>query len=66
MQLPRFCRAASYGSYLSHTYPSNDDRRRKTNGLKVHVIDYRLEGVAQAEPFTGWSPPFLDPAQALY
>jgi len=38
------------GSYLSHIYPSDRDRRHKTNGIKVRVIDYRLEGVADAEP----------------
>ena len=38
------------GSYLSHIYPSEQDWRRKTNGVKVRVIDYCLEGVADAEP----------------
>jgi len=38
------------GSYLSHIYPSTGHRRRKANGIKVRVIDYRLEGVADAEP----------------
>jgi len=38
------------GSYLSHIYPSEKDRRHKTNGIKVRVIDYRLEGVEDAEP----------------
>jgi len=38
------------GSYLSHIYPSERDWRRKTNGVQVRVIDYRLEGVADAEP----------------
>jgi hypothetical protein len=38
------------GSYLSHIYPSEQDRRRKTNGVQVRVIDYCLEGVADAEP----------------
>jgi hypothetical protein len=39
------------GSYLSRLYPSARDWRQKTNGLRVRVIDYRLEGVADAEPF---------------
>src|SRR5467141_2956980 len=30
------------GSYLSHIYPSEKDRRHKTNGVKVRVIDYCL------------------------
>jgi len=38
------------GSYLSRIYPSERDRRHKTNGIKVRVIDYHLEGVADAEP----------------
>jgi hypothetical protein len=38
------------GSYLSRIYPSEKDRRHKTNGIKVRVIDYRLDGVADAEP----------------
>src|SRR6266576_6967093 len=38
------------GSYLSHIYPSERDWRRKTNGVQVRVIDYCLDGVADAEP----------------
>ena len=38
------------GSYLSRIYPSERDWRHKTNGVTVRVIDYRLEGVAEAEP----------------
>jgi len=38
------------GSYLSHIYPSDKDRRRKTNGVAVRVIDYCLDGIADAEP----------------
>jgi hypothetical protein len=38
------------GSYLSQCYPSERDWRHKTNGIVVRVIDYRLEGVADAEP----------------
>jgi hypothetical protein len=38
------------GSYLSRIYPSERDRRHKANGVAVRVIDYRLEGVADAEP----------------
>jgi hypothetical protein len=49
MRLARDERLAD-GSYLSHIYPSEQDWRRKTNGVKVRVIDYRLEGVAEAEP----------------
>jgi hypothetical protein len=38
------------GSYLSHIYPSERDRRKNTNGIRVRVIEYRLEGIAEAEP----------------
>ena len=38
------------GSYLSHVYPSERDWRRKSNGVAVRVNDYRLEGIADAEP----------------
>jgi len=38
------------GSYLSRIYPSERDWRHKTNGVRVRVIDYRLEGIADAEP----------------
>ncbi len=40
----------SDGSYLSHIYPSERDWRKKTNGMPVRVIEYTLEGVADAEP----------------
>jgi len=38
------------GSYLSRIYPSERDRRKKINGIRVRVIEYRLEGVPEAEP----------------
>ena len=38
------------GSYLSRIYPSVRDWRRQTNGVKVRVIDYSLDGIADAEP----------------
>ena len=38
------------GSYLSHIYGSDRDRRRQTNGVEVRVIEYRLEGVEDSEP----------------
>jgi hypothetical protein len=37
------------GSYISHIYPCERDRRHKTNGMAVRVIDYTLEGVDGAE-----------------
>lgn len=38
------------GSFLSHVYPSSSDRRRRRHGIAVRVIEYRLEGVNDAEP----------------
>lgn len=52
------------GSYLSHVYPSERDWRRKTNGSPVRVIDYRLEGIADAEPIYRLATTILDPTQA--
>ena len=52
------------GSYLSHIYPSDKDRRRKTNGVKVRVIEYRLQGVADAEPIYRLVTTILDPTMA--
>jgi hypothetical protein len=52
------------GSYLSHVYPSETDRRRRTNGVEVRVIDYRLEGVADAEPIYRLVTTILDPTMA--
>ena len=49
------------GSYLSRIYPSERDRRHKTNGASVRVIDYRLEGVADAEPIYRLVTSILDP-----
>jgi hypothetical protein len=38
------------GSYLSRIFASERDWRHKTNGATVRVIDYRLDGVVDAEP----------------
>jgi hypothetical protein len=40
----------SDGSYLSQIYPSAKDRRLDREGIWVRVIEYRLEGIADAEP----------------
>jgi len=52
------------GSYLSHIYPSDKDRRHETSGVKVRVIDYRLESVADAEPIYRLVTTILDPTLA--
>ena len=38
------------GSHLSCIYPSERDGRHQSNWVGVRVIDYRLEGVPDAEP----------------
>src|SRR3989337_1506021 len=54
----------SDGSYWSRIYPSEKDRRHKTNGVTVRVIDYLLEGVAGSEPISRSATSILDHAQA--
>jgi hypothetical protein len=39
------------GSYRSAIYASERDWRKRRDGLEVRVIEYRLEGVADSEPF---------------
>jgi len=50
------------GSYLSRIDASERDRRHRTNGVVVRVIDYRLEGIADAEPVYRLVTTVLDPA----
>ena len=52
------------GSYLSRIYPSERDWRRKTNGVVVRVVDYRLEGVEDAEPIYRLLTTILDHEEA--
>lgn len=52
------------GSYLSRIYPSESDRRHQRNGVTVRVIEYRLQGVGEAEPIYRLVTSLLDPAQA--
>ena len=52
------------GSYLSRIYPSGQDRKRNRNEVVVRVIDYRLEGVAGAEPIYRLVTTSLDPEKA--
>lgn len=40
----------SDGSYRSSIYPDDKARRHRRDGLRVRVIEYRLEGVPDAEP----------------
>ncbi|MEK7996440.1 MAG: IS4 family transposase, partial [Planctomycetota bacterium] len=52
------------GSYLSRIYTGTTDWRRKRNGIVVRVIDYVLEGVADAEPIYRLVTTILDPVDA--
>jgi hypothetical protein len=52
------------GSYLSRIYPTERNRRHKTNGVIVRVIEYRLEGVTGAEPIYRLITTILDPELA--
>jgi hypothetical protein len=37
------------GSYLSTVYPSTTDRRHGSDGIRVRVIEYRLQGAEQTD-----------------
>src|SRR5438034_10631625 len=52
------------GSYLSTIYRSDKDRRRGSNGIRVRVMEYTLDGVAGAEPMYRLVTSILDPNQA--
>ncbi len=52
------------GSYLSRIFASASDRRHQRGGILVRVIEYRLEGVAGAEPIYRLITNLLDPEQA--
>lgn len=52
------------GSYLSCIYLSDKDRRRKTNGIKVRVIEYELKDIEDSEPVYRLVTTILDHEQA--
>lgn len=52
------------GSYISHIYPSEADRRRKTNGIAVRVVNYALDGVQGGEDLYRVVTTILDPEAA--
>src|SRR3954470_10647836 len=63
LRLPRATGLAD-GSYLTTLYPSDKDRRHGVNGTQVRVVEYRLAGIAGAEPLYRLVTTILDPAQA--
>jgi Insertion element 4 transposase N-terminal/Transposase DDE domain len=63
LRLPRETRLDD-GSYLTTIYPGEKDRRHKANGVQLRVVEYRLEGIAGAEPLYRLVTTILDPAAA--
>src|SRR3982750_518712 len=63
LRLPRETVLAD-GSYLTTVYPSDKDRRHRTGGVQVRVVEYRLEGVAEAEPLYRLGATVLYPQEA--
>jgi hypothetical protein len=63
LRLPHEVRLAD-GSFLTTVHPSEKDRRHRTAGVRVRVVEYRLEGVADAEPLYRLVTTILDPAAA--
>ena len=63
LRLPRE-RVLPDGSYLTTVYPSEADRRHRTAGLQLRVIEYRLEGIPEAEPLYRVVTSILDPQRA--
>jgi len=63
LRLPREAVLAD-GSYLTIVYPGEKDRRHRTRGVSVRVVEYRLEGVADADPLYRLVTTMLDPAEA--
>jgi hypothetical protein len=53
------------GSYLSRIYGSKKDRRKSINGVEVRVVEYRLEGIEEAEPIYRLVTTILDYEAAL-
>jgi hypothetical protein len=63
LRLPREAVLAD-GSYLTTIYPGEKDRRHKTGGVQVRVVEYQLEGIAGAEPLYRLVTTLLDPSKA--
>ena len=63
LRLPREARLAD-GSYLSTIYPSQKGRRHRIRGVRVRVVEHRLEGVAEAGSLYRLVTTILDPAEA--
>lgn len=57
------------GSYLSTVYSNAEDRKHRRNGIRVRVIEYRLQGIPEADThyrlLTNWLDPCAAPAAEL-
>jgi hypothetical protein len=62
VRLPRVVRLAD-GSHLATIYPSEKDRRHQANGVRVRVVEYRLDGIAGVEPLYRLVTTLLDPTE---
>ena len=58
------CELLPDGSYLSRLYASPKHRRHDQGGIVVRVLNYRLEGVPDAEPLYRLITTLLEPAAA--
>src|SRR3954463_7907390 len=63
LRLPREARLTD-GSCLTTIHPGEKDRRHRTDGVRVRVVEYRLEGAADAEPLYRLVTTVLGPAAA--
>src|SRR3982750_1957853 len=63
LRLPREARLTG-GSCLATLHPGEKDRRHRTDGVRVRVVEYRLEGIADAEPLYRLVTTVLDPTEA--
>lgn len=52
------------GSYLSRIYPTSKDQRLGSHGVAVRVVEYKLEGLSDAEPIYRVLTTVLDPDAA--
>ena len=52
------------GSYMSKLHASAKDRRHDRDGLLVRVVEYRLDGAGEAEPFYRLITTLTDPRRA--
>ena len=52
------------GSYLSRIYLNTADRRKRRKAIPVRVIEYRLQGIPNAETIYRLITTILDPEQA--